>query len=116
MELQPVGCHPDRLLDLLDRSDPVRNLEGRFDQVPVVSEMSTMKMAPSDLDDFVTCARERKETERFRRFTCDEQAERDKLNMDIYWLEDDSLPEPDGIALLIVENSKTAFGPFRRAA
>jgi hypothetical protein len=47
---------------------------------------------------------ERKESERFKSFTYEELAKRDKLNLDICWLKDESLedsanlPDPDTIA------------------
>jgi hypothetical protein len=83
----------------------------------------TLKENPlkrSDLDDFVNCyfggkdgsqsrgysgnRHERKESERFKSFTYEELAKRDKLNLDIFWLKDESLedsanlPAPDVIA------------------
>jgi len=84
--------------------------------------LKTKKLVASDLDDFVKCFRDRKETERFRRFTYDELVARDKLNMDIFWLKDDSLedidslPEPDVIAAEIVENLEAALEQFRSVA
>ena len=84
--------------------------------------LKTKKLVASDLDDFVKCYRERKETERFRRFTYDDLFARDKLNMDIFWLKDDSLedidslPEPDVIASEIVENLEAALEQFRSVA
>ncbi|MEO9459883.1 MAG: class I SAM-dependent DNA methyltransferase [Lentilitoribacter sp.] len=81
--------------------------------------LKTKKLVASDLDDFVQCYRERKETERFRKFTYEELVARDKLNMDIFWLKDDSLedidnlPEPDVIAAEIVENLEAALEQFR---
>ena len=84
--------------------------------------LKTKKLVASDLNDFVKCFRDRKETERFRRFTYDELVARDKLNMDIFWLKDDSLedidslPEPDVIAVEIVENLEAALEQFRSVA
>lgn len=72
-----------------------------------------------DLDDFVRCYKERKETERFRRFTYDELIKRDKLNLDIFWLKDDSLedvdslPPPDVLAAEIADNLEAALEQFR---
>ena len=60
--------------------------------------LKTKKLVRSDLDDFVTCFRERQETQRFRRFTYDELVARDKLNLDIFWLKDDSLEDIDSLA------------------
>ncbi|MFW6130022.1 MAG: SAM-dependent DNA methyltransferase, partial [Atribacterota bacterium] len=62
---------------------------------------------------------ERKETERFKRFTYDELMERDKVSLDIFWLRDDSLedmenlPEPEVLALEITENLESALDQFR---
>jgi len=81
--------------------------------------LKTKQLVASDLDEFVECYRQREETERFRRFTYDEIVARDKLNLDIFWLKDDSLedidnlPEPDIIAAEIVENLEAALEQFR---
>ena len=64
-------------------------------------------------------AGERRETERFRRFSYAELAQRDKLNLDLFWLKDDaledidSLPEPEVLAAEIVENLEAALAQFR---
>lgn len=90
----------------------------------------TLKKTPlqrGDLDDFVRCyntnARaDRSETDRFRRFGYEELMARDKLNLDIFWLKDDSLddidslPPPDEIAAEIVENLEAALEQFRAVA
>ena len=55
------------------------------------------RLTGADLDDFVQCYREREETERFRRFSYEELIERDKLNLDIFWLKDDSLDDIDSL-------------------
>ncbi|MEP1698303.1 MAG: class I SAM-dependent DNA methyltransferase [Paracoccaceae bacterium] len=84
--------------------------------------LKTKKLVKADLDDFVQCYHERKETERFRRFDYEDLVVRDKLNMDIFWLKDDSLedvdalPEPDVIAAEIVENLEAALEQFRSVA
>jgi type I restriction enzyme M protein len=84
--------------------------------------LKTKKLVASDLSDFVKCYRERKETERFKRFSYEELIKRDKLNMDLFWLKDDSLedidslPEPDIIAADIVENLEAALQQFRSVA
>ncbi|MEM9591759.1 MAG: N-6 DNA methylase, partial [Pseudomonadota bacterium] len=81
--------------------------------------LKTKKLIRSDLAAFVECYRNRVETERFRRFTRDDLIARDKLNLDIFWLKDDtledldSLPEPDVIAAEIVENLEAALEQFR---
>ncbi len=86
----------------------------------------TLKENPlkrDDLDDFVKCfhvanRHERKETERFKRFTYDELLKRDKVNMDIFWLKDESLeasanlPAPEVIARDIAEDLEAALEQF----
>src|SRR5882724_4486951 len=52
----------------------------------------------SDLDDFVACynpknRHERKESDRFKSFTHEDLTKRDKLNLDIFWLKDESLED-----------------------
>jgi type I restriction enzyme M protein len=80
--------------------------------------LKTNPLKKGDLDDFTKCYRSRKETERFRRFSYDELIQRDKLNLDIFWLKDDSLedidslPAPDIIAAEIVENLQAALEQF----
>lgn len=81
--------------------------------------LKTKRLTHTDLDDFVRCYHERQETERFRRFSYDELVQRDKLNLDIFWLKDDSLedidslPEPEVLATEIVENLQAALEQFR---
>ena len=78
----------------------------------------------SDLDDFVACYNpknrfNRKETERFKSFTYADLLKRDKVNLDIFWLKDDSLedsanlPAPGIIAAEIVEDLEEALEEFR---
>lgn len=85
------------------------------------------KLAYSDLEDFVKCynpsnRHQRTETERFRKFTYDEILARDKTNLDIFWLKDDSLtdldnlPEPEIIAAEIIENLEAALESFKNVA
>jgi type I restriction enzyme M protein len=58
---------------------------------------------------------EREESERFKSFTYEELLKRDKLNLDIFWLKDESLednanlPDPDVIAQEIVEDLQAAL-------
>lgn len=84
--------------------------------------LKTKPLVSSDLNDFVNCYRERKETERFRRFAYADLAARDKLNLDIFWLKDDSLedidslPEPNVLAAEIVENLAAALEQFQAVA
>ncbi len=60
----------------------------------------------------------RKETDRFKSFPYDELMHRDKVNLDIFWLKDESLgdsenlPSPAVIAAEIVENLETALEQF----
>ena len=74
----------------------------------------------ADLDDFVACYKakechERQETDRFRRFSYEDLVKRDKVNLDIFWLRDESmensanLPPPDQIAEEIVEDLRAAL-------
>ena len=90
----------------------------------------TLKQRPlrrGDLDDFVECYRPanrhaRTETERFRAFSYDELIARDKANLDIFWLKDESLedadrlPAPSVIAAEIIENLEAALEQFREVA
>ncbi len=86
---------------------------------------NTLKAA--DLDDFSASyaagdRTKRKETECFKRFAVDDLLKRDKLNLDILWLKDDSLddidslPPPDEIAAEIVENLQAALEQFAAVA
>jgi type I restriction enzyme M protein len=82
-------------------------------------------MVRADLDDFVACYKsgrqhERVASERFRRFAYADLIARDKVNLDIFWLKDDTLddpdllPPPDEIAAEIVENLEAALDRFRK--
>jgi len=86
--------------------------------------LKTQQMKYDDLKDFVerynTNNRfKRKETERFKKFTYDEIIARDKTNLDIFWLKDDSLgdlenlPDPDVLAAEIVENLEAGLESFK---
>lgn len=81
--------------------------------------LKTKRLTHADFDDFIRCYHARQETERFRRFSYAELAQRDKLNLDIFWLKDDSLedlgslPEPNVLAAEIVENLEAALEQFR---
>jgi len=80
------------------------------------------------LQDFVDCylagkpRSERVETERFKVFTHHELIARDKANLDITWLRDesledlDNLPAPDVIAREIVEDLTAALAEFEAVA
>jgi type I restriction enzyme M protein len=75
------------------------------------------------LKDFKQCynpenRHRRKETERFKSFTYDELLKRNRVNLDIFWLRDESLEESDNlsppniIAQEIVENPEAALEEF----
>ena len=79
------------------------------------------------LDDFVASyspenRHERQETERFHRFTYDDLTQRDKANLDIFWLRDESmedsanLPEPDQLADEIIEDLRAALEQLEEIA
>ena len=102
----------------------------------------------SDLDDFVACwfglsveeasrlfpdnqrrdaaatlnRYQRIETERFKCFAYDDLIKRDKVNLDIFWLKDESLedsanlPAPEVIAAEIVEDLEAALAQFAEIA
>ncbi len=85
--------------------------------------LKTRQMRYEDLKDFVECyhpenRHERKETERFREFSYDELIQRDKVNLDIFWLKDESLedtenlPSPEVLAQEITENLEIALEQF----
>ncbi len=86
----------------------------------------TLKANPltyNDLEDFIKCynpdnRHERIETERFKPFSYDGLARRDKTSLDIFWLRDESLedlanlPDPDILAAEIIEDLETALEQF----
>ena len=89
--------------------------------------LKTNPLTRVHLDDFVSCYRadnrsQRAETERFHRFTYDELTQRDKANLDIFWLRDDSmedsenLPPPDVIAEEIMEDLRAALEQLEEIA
>lgn len=83
----------------------------------------TLKENPlkkEDLDDFIKCYNpenryQRKETERFKCFNYEDILKRDKTNLDIFWIKDDSLenldnlPNPEIIASEITEELENAL-------
>ncbi len=91
-------------------------------------------LARPDLDDFVACytpANRHKRTPtwseddpqgRWRAFGYDELMARDKVNLDIFWLRDESLeetanlPDPDVLAAEIVQDLEAALEQFRAIA
>ncbi len=85
------------------------------------------QLTRADLDGFVECfhaknRHQRKESERFKAFAYDDLLKRDKVNLDIFWLKDESLeesanlPAPDLIAAEIVEDLEAALEQFREIA
>jgi type I restriction enzyme M protein len=82
--------------------------------------LKTNTLKYSDLEDFISNynpsnRHERKETERFKKFTYDEIIKRDKTSLDIFWLKDDSiedsanLPSPEVLAQEIADNLEDAL-------
>jgi type I restriction enzyme M protein len=97
----------------------------------------TLKQNPltrADLDEFVVCynpsnrhEREmprsaRHDESRWRAYSYEELMARDKVNLDIFWLRDESLeetanlPEPDVLAFEIVDDLEAALEQFRAIA
>ena len=90
----------------------------------------TLKERPltrADLDDFVACYHpanrfERRETERFKAFSYAELLKRDKVNLDLFWLKDESLaesanlPAPEVIAQEIAADLEAALEQFATIA
>lgn len=94
----------------------------------------TLKKKPmtmADLEDFVKCympenRNKRKETwseenpeGRWRKYDYDEIVDRDKTSLDIFWLKDksltdlDNLPDPDILAVEIIENLEAGLNSFK---
>ena len=89
--------------------------------------LKTKTLKFDDLQDFVTCynpenRHNRKETDRFKYYSYDEIIARDKANLDIFWLKDDSLdnldelPPPEVLAQEIIEHLEAALASFRDVA
>ncbi len=89
--------------------------------------LKTNPLTRAHLDDFVACYNpdnrlQREETERFRRFSYDDLTQRDKANLDIFWLRDESmedtaaLPPPDAIAEEILEDLRAALEQMEEIA
>ena len=85
--------------------------------------LKTNTMKYEDLKDFIACynpenRHERRESERFKRFSFDELMQRDKVCLDIFWLKDESLedsenlPAPEVLGRDIVENLEVALEQF----
>ena len=89
--------------------------------------LKTNTLARADLDDFVRAynpdnRHQRTETERFRSFSYEDLIKRDKANLDIFWLRDDSLgdsndlPDPAILAAEIIEDLQAALDQFAQIA
>jgi type I restriction enzyme M protein len=89
--------------------------------------LKTNPLKRSDLDDFVAGYNpenrfERKSSARFHPFDYQELLKRDKVNLDIFWLKDESLeesanlPDPDVIAAEIAEDLEAALDQFSQIA
>ena len=96
--------------------------------------LKTNPLKRSDLDDFVRCydpanRHDRKPTwfpdnpqGRWRNYTYEELVQRDKLNLDLTWIKDESLedsaslPDPDVIAAEIAEDLQAALEQFESIA
>ena len=98
----------------------------------------TLKKKPlrfEDLQDFIACYNPRiatsarkpgtKQTNpegRWRKFSYEQIVARDKTSLDIFWLKDksladlDNLPEPDELALEIIDNLEAGLNSFREVA
>ena len=86
--------------------------------------LKTKPLGEKDLIDFVKVYQpgnitKRKESDRFKRFTYNEIVARDKANLDIFWLKDESLedtenlPPPAELAQEIISSLETALDEFR---
>ncbi len=97
--------------------------------------LKTNPLKRSDLDEFVKCYKpgeprdkrratltEKKAEGRWRSYTYDELIKRDKINLDLFWLKDDSLedsadlPAPDILAQEIADDLETALEQFQSIA
>ena len=93
--------------------------------------LKTTQLVRSDLDDFVACYNPQNRHERqptwsesnpdgrWRMFTYEELIASDKVNLDIFWLRDESLedsanlPDPDVLAKEIMEELEAALEQFK---
>lgn len=89
--------------------------------------LKTQPMRRADLQDFVDAYQaedrtKRVESERFHKYTLEDLLARDKVNLDVFWLKDDSLeegselPAPGLLAAGIVESLEAALEEFRQVA
>jgi type I restriction enzyme M protein len=86
--------------------------------------LRTSPLTYNDLQDFIKCynpenRQQRTEAERFKPYTYEELTQRDKANLDIIWIKDESLeqlenlPEPETLATEIIENLEDALQQFK---
>ena len=86
--------------------------------------LKTNPLTDTDLQDFIAVCKPdnreaRIETERFRVFSYNELIEREHVNLDIFWLNEDSfedvadLPAPDVLVAEITENLEDALAQFQ---
>lgn len=86
--------------------------------------LKTNPLRAENLQDFIQCfhaenPQNRQETELFKAFTYEELIQRDKVNLDIFWLKDesledsDNLPTPDVLASEIAEDVAAALQLFQ---
>jgi len=89
--------------------------------------LKTNPLKDADLDDFVRCYNaanrfDRTESERFRVFDYDTLIQRDKTNLDLFWLKDasleesENLPAPEVLAREILEDLEAAVTLFEEIA
>jgi type I restriction enzyme M protein len=113
-----------------------------FDKKPISSKPATKELwvydlrtkknftlrqnpiADEDLKEFVQVyqagnrERKRRESDRFKRFSYSELMDRDKANLDIFWLKDDSstdidsLAKPEALASAIIKDLEEAMNAF----
>lgn len=86
--------------------------------------LKTNPLTDNDLQDFINVynpdnREDRVETERFRAFSYEELIEREHVNLDLFWLKEDSvedaadLPTPDVLVAEITENLEAALAQFQ---
>lgn len=89
--------------------------------------LKTRPLKPDDLNDFIARynpenRHDREETQRFKYYSYETLIARDKANLDIFWLKDDSLdnldelPPPDILQQEIIDHLEAALSIFRDVA
>ena len=89
--------------------------------------LKTNPLKDADLDDFIRCYNpanrfERAESERFRAFDYETLIQRDKTNLDLFWLKDasledsENLPAPEVLAREILADLESAVALFEEIA